>query len=262
MRYVIVVIACKGNAFQLKAGGSLCCFKVKIPSVYNFLLMLGLMLFCCLLFTATKSSDTSMSPLKYLALGDSYTIGEMVPESDRFPVQAATLLRQHGFDVATPRIIATTGWTTDELAVGIETAHITAIYDVVTLLIGVNNQYRGRTVAEYIPEFTRLLQQAIAFAGNRPDHVVVLSIPDWGATPFATGRDRKQIATEIDAYNAANRAVAGELKVSYLDITPFTREAAQDNTLVAPDGLHPSGKDYHRWALALVPLLEKALKQH
>lgn len=201
-----------------------------------------------------------MIPVTFLALGDSYTIGEQVAESGRFPVQAADLLRQQGFTVADPQIIATTGWTTDELEAGIAAAHINKSYDIVTLLIGVNNQYRGRSVAEYTTEFTALLQKAIAFAGNRPSHVVVLSIPDWGVTPYAAGRDREQIAREIDQYNAANKAIAAEYKVSYLDITPFTREATQDPELVAPDGLHPSAKDYSRWAAALVPLLLPALQ--
>lgn len=201
-----------------------------------------------------------MIPVTFLALGDSYTIGEQVAESGRFPVQAAALLRQQGFTVADPQIIATTGWTTDELEAGIAAAHINKSYDIVTLLIGVNNQYRGRSVTEYTTEFTALLQKAIAFAGNRPAHVVVLSIPDWGVTPYAAGRDREQIAREIDQYNAANRAIAQEYKVPYLDITPFTREATQDPELVAPDGLHPSAKDYSRWAAALVPLLLPALQ--
>jgi lysophospholipase L1-like esterase len=218
------------------------------------------MLFCCSFFCSNKISDTSMMPATYLALGDSYTIGEQVAESGRFPVQTTALLREKGFSVADPQIIATTGWTTDELEAGIAAAHLQKSYDIVTLLIGVNNQYRGRSVTEYTLEFTALLQKAIAFAGNRPSHVVVLSIPDWGVTPYAAGRDREQIAREIDQYNAANKAIAREYQVPYLDITPFTREAAQDPELVASDGLHPSAKDYSRWAHALLPLLQQALQ--
>ncbi|MFY0254848.1 SGNH/GDSL hydrolase family protein [Chitinophaga sp. 30R24] len=201
-----------------------------------------------------------MMPITYLALGDSYTIGEQVPDHERFPVQTVALLRQEGYTMADPRIIATTGWTTDELEAGIAAAHIGQTYDIVTLLIGVNNQYRGRSVTEYREEFAALLKKAIAFAGNRPGHVVVLSIPDWGVTPFAADRDQQQISREIDVYNAANKAIAGDMQVPYLYITHFTREAPQDPELVAPDGLHPSGKDYHRWALALAPLLAQALK--
>lgn len=201
-----------------------------------------------------------MIPVTYLALGDSYTIGEQVAYTECFPVQAAALLREQGIAVEDPQIIATTGWTIDELEAGIAAAHIHKTYDIVTLLIGVNNQYRGRSVEEYAAEFTALLQKAIAFAGNNPAHVVVLSIPDWGVTPFAAGRDREQISREIDAYNAANKTIAEEWLVPYLDITHFTREAPQDPELVAADGLHPSGKDYSRWAAALLPLLQQALR--
>ncbi|WP_260607316.1 SGNH/GDSL hydrolase family protein [Chitinophaga polysaccharea] len=201
-----------------------------------------------------------MIPVTYLALGDSYTIGEQVAYSECFPVQAAALLREQGIAVEAPQIIATTGWTTGELEAGITAAHIHKTYDIVTLLIGVNNQYRGRPVEEYATEFTALLQKAIAFAGNNPAHVVVLSIPDWGVTPFAADRNREQISREIDAYNAANKTIAGEWLVPYLDITHFTREAVQDPELVAADGLHPSGKDYSRWAAALLPLLLQALR--
>lgn len=201
-----------------------------------------------------------MIPVTYLALGDSYTIGEQVAYPECFPVQAAALLREQGIAVDPPEIIATTGWTTDELEAGIAAAHIHKTYDIVTLLIGVNNQYRGRSVEEYAGEFTALLQKAIAFAGNNPAHVVVLSIPDWGVTPFAANRNQAQISREIDAYNAANKTIAGEWLVPYLDITHFTREAPQDPELVAADGLHPSGKDYRRWAAALLPLLLQALR--
>lgn len=125
-------------------------------------------------------------------------------------------------------------------------------FDFVTLLIGVNNQYRGRSVENYKPQFEELLRKAIRFAGNKADHVVVLSIPDWGVTPFANGRDKAQIATEIDAYNAANKQIAQQYQVHYIDITPWTREAANDNSLLAADGLHPSGKEYKRWAEKIV----------
>ncbi|PSL42642.1 lysophospholipase L1-like esterase [Chitinophaga niastensis] len=221
--------------------------------------MLGLMLFCCTFFCSNEISDTTMTPISYLALGDSYTIGEQVADKERFPVQVANILRSKGYSVEDPLIIATTGWTTDELEQGIAAAHITKIYDIVTLLIGVNNQYRGRSVKEYEGEFTALLKKAIVFAGNKSSHVVVLSIPDWGVTLFAADRNRAQIAAEIDAYNAANKAIADSMQVPYLDITPFTREAAQDNSLLATDGLHPSGKDYGRWAKALASVLQQAL---
>lgn len=194
----------------------------------------------------------SLKQYTYLALGDSYTIGEMVAPQDNFPNQAAAMLKAAYPGFASPRIIARTGWTTDELEQGITAANadepLSASYDLVSLLIGVNDQYRGRSVENYRSKFEDLLNQAIAYAGNQPGRVVVLSIPDWGVTPFAEGRDKAQIAREIVAYNAANKEIALRYNIHYIDITPWTREAAHDPTLLAPDGLHPSGKEYKRWA--------------
>ncbi|SKA39721.1 Lysophospholipase L1 [Chitinophaga eiseniae] len=201
-----------------------------------------------------------MVPYSFLALGDSYTIGESVAETERFPVQAVQLLRAKSIMMTDPRIVAVTGWTTDELENGIREARITGTFDLVTLLIGVNNQYRGRSLDEYRQQFTGLLRRAIDFAGQRRGHVVVLSIPDWGVTPFAADRDRAAIAREIDAFNAVNKAVAAAEGVHWLDITHYTREAAQDTTLVAADGLHPSGKDYARWAVDLAALSAEILR--
>lgn len=184
----------------------------------------------------------------YLALGDSYTIGEGVAEAENFPHQAVQLLNQAGYTFNKPQIIAKTGWTTDELVNGIQAASPLEHYDIVSLLVGVNNQYRGRSSAEYAGEFEGLLQKAIAFAGNDSYHVFVLSIPDWGVTPYADGRDREKIAHEIDEYNTINKQIAGQYKVHYIDITPGTREAATDHSLLTTDNLHPSGKDYGRWA--------------
>ncbi|WP_462280326.1 SGNH/GDSL hydrolase family protein [Salinivirga cyanobacteriivorans] len=188
-----------------------------------------------------------MQTMKYLALGDSYTIGERVSEQERFPVQLVDTLRAYGLDVNDPEIIATTGWTTDELAAGIEEANITGPYDLVTLLIGVNNQYRGRSVENFREEYVELLEQAIAFAGGHPEKVVVISIPDWGVTPFAEGRDREQIAQEIDAYNAAKMEETMEKGVSFINVTPISRQAAEQPELIAEDGLHPSGAMYKLW---------------
>lgn len=185
---------------------------------------------------------------RFLALGDSYTIGHDVPLSENFPNQAVQILKGQGYEFKPAEIIATTGWATDELQNNINNRSFTPPYDIVTLLIGVNNQYRGRPVDTYKPEFENLLKQAIQFAGGKADHVIVLSIPDWGVTPFAAGRDRDQIAREIDEYNAANKTISENYKVHYIDITPWTREAANDLTLIAPDGLHPSAKEYKRWS--------------
>ncbi len=188
----------------------------------------------------------------YLALGDSYTIGESLPVTENFPNQLVSSMLNNAIAFKPARIIAKTGWTTDELETGIVNANIIdplrPSYDFVSLLIGVNNQYRGRPVDNYKQEFEELLKKAIRYAGDRAERVVVLSIPDWGVTPFANGRDRAQIALEIDAYNAANKEIALRYNVHYINITPWTREAATDLTLIAADGLHPSGKEYQRWA--------------
>ena len=205
-------------------------------------------------------TDSAKATYSYLALGDSYTIGESVPIQDNFPNQTVQLLRNAGLDFKPAEIVAKTGWTTDELQNKINTYTFTPPYSIVTLLIGVNNQYRGRSVENYKPEFESLLKQAIQFADGKADHVIVLSIPDWGATPFASGRDREQIAKEIDAYNAANKMISEQYKVHYIDITPWTREAAIDPSLVAGDGLHPSAKEYKRWSEKLADKI-KALVQ-
>lgn len=187
------------------------------------------------------------SNTRYLALGDSYTIGESVPANERFPVVLAKTLK-----LGEPEIIAKTGWTTDELNAAIDAASPQGPYDLVTLLIGVNNQYRGRDAEQYRGEFAALLQRAIGFAGGDVKKVVVVSIPDWGVTPFAEGRDRAKIASEIDRYNAVNREEADRAGVLYVDITPISRQ--NDPSLVAADGLHPSGKQYLQWVKTVVAL--------
>jgi lysophospholipase L1-like esterase len=202
----------------------------------------------------------SQKKYSYLALGDSYTIGESVSAKENFPNQTVQLLRKAGFDFNEPEIVAKTGWTTDELQDAINKHTFQSSYDFVTLLIGVNNQYRGRTVEDYHPQFEFLLKQAIRFAGNDTSHVVVLSIPDWGVTPYAEGRDRKKIASAIDVYNAANKAIAEKYKVSYINITPGSREAAIDPSLLTNDGLHPSGKEYAKWAEKLSAVIKEKLK--
>ena len=195
----------------------------------------------------------------YLALGDSYTIGQSVLSSENFPSQTVQLLNQQNYNFKSPEILATTGWTTDELQNNINNHLFTPPYDFVSLLIGVNNQYRGRSVENYKPEFGSLLKQAIQFAGGNANRVIVLSIPDWGVTPFANGRDRAQIAREIDDYNAANRYISGIYKVHYIDITPGSKEAATDLSLVAGDGLHPSAKEYTRWAQKVFATIKQQL---
>lgn len=196
----------------------------------------------------------------YLALGDSYTIGEQVPLHENFPYQATELLRERKIEVADPVIIAKTGWTTDELAMAIREEGIKETFSFVTLLIGVNNQYRGRELNNYKQEFAQLLDQGIVFANGHTQNVFVLSIPDWGVTPFAHDRDRAKIALEIDAYNKENRALTELHKCNYLSITASTRENGTNTEFLAEDGLHPSGKEYKVWARQLAPMIEKVLK--
>jgi len=189
----------------------------------------------------------------YLALGDSYTIGEGVPLYESFPYQTVQILRKAGHSFAAPEIIAKTGWTTDELLEGIEQMHLLKYYDFATLLVGVNNQYRGRDLEEYASQFEELLQRAWQLTPN----IIVLSIPDWGATPFAADRNRKQIAAEIDAFNRMNEELASKYKAYYIDITPSTRNP--NETLLAADKLHPSGKEYYRWAQEVAAIINKKL---
>ena len=198
-------------------------------------------------------------PLDYLALGDSYTIGESVPEAGRWPVQLAAALRESGLAVADPRIIATTGWTTDELSTAMDAAEPLGRWDFVSLLVGVNNQYRGRDLANYSEEFAALLERAIGLAGDRPDRVLVLSIPDWGTTPFgqASGRDTALIASQLDAYNAAARAACEARGVAFVDITPASRAA---DAGVADDGLHPSALAYADWTALALPTAQHLLQ--
>jgi lysophospholipase L1-like esterase len=189
---------------------------------------------------------------RYLALGDSYTIGESVQPEERFPSQLTARLRQLGLNMDDPEVLARTGWTTDELWEGIDSKEPVGVFDLVTLLIGVNDQYRGREAEAYRPQFVRLLQRAIGFANNRPAHVIVVSIPDWGVTPFA--ENRKNVGPEIDRFNAVNRAETLAHGARYVDITPMSREALYDAELLANDGLHPSGKMYAQWAEQLLPV--------
>jgi lysophospholipase L1-like esterase len=221
-------------------------------------IMPGLFLLVIFILAMKKPVQDNPSPVKgytYLALGDSYTIGEQVESKENFPNQVTIMLKEKGIVFGMPEIIAQTGWTTDELQTAIKRSALRNPYDLVTLLIGVNNEYRGRKVDDYIPEFESLLKQAIQFAGNNTDHVIVLSIPDWGVTPFATGRDRKQIAREIDEYNSANELLSKKYKVHYINITQSTREAATDASLLTSDGLHPSGKEYKKWAVKIADLV-------
>jgi lysophospholipase L1-like esterase len=198
---------------------------------------------------------------RYLALGDSYTIGEGVADADRWPVQLAHALRAQGVALDDPQIIATTGWTTDELAAGIAEAAPQGPFALVSLLVGVNNQYRGRALGEYRVQFCQLLEQAIDFAGADAGRVLVLSIPDWGVTRFAAGqqRDTQQIADEIDRFNAVASEVCRARGVGFVDITPVSREHGADARMLADDGLHPSAAMYAHWTARALPVARQAL---
>ena len=197
--------------------------------------------------------------VRLLALGDSYTIGEGVATEDRWPMQLAALLRTHGLHVAEPKIIARTGWTTDELAAAIANTDVKERHDLVTVQIGVNNQFRGRSVDEYRAQFGALLARAIGLAGGRAGHVIVVSIPDWGQTPFAARRNRGRIGLDIDAFNAVNRDEAARSGSRYVDITTISRRAADEADLVVADKLHPSARMYAEWVRAIAPTAIAAL---
>jgi lysophospholipase L1-like esterase len=193
--------------------------------------------------------------MKILSLGDSYTIGEGVPYLQSFPHQIANSLAKKNHQVDALTILATTGFTTDELIGPMETQIKKYDYDWVTLLIGVNNQYRDRSVAEFDIHFQYLINRAIHFASGNPANVIVLSIPDWGLTPFNTERDKAAISSDIDAYNAVKKKYAQQLGAHYIDITESTRTNATDADFLAMDGLHPSGKEYAIWAEQCVSII-------
>lgn len=201
------------------------------------------------------------TPLTYLALGDSYTIGEAVGLQENYPYQTVALLRQQGIAVAAPEIVATTGWTTDELVASIREHLFLHQYDFVSLLIGVNNQYRGRPLDEYKKDFAALLQQAIHFAGNKKEHVVVLSIPDYGATPVGQKLQPEKITIELDTFNKAAEEICSKENVVFIDITTASREACNDTTLVASDGLHPAAKEYRKWAVKVAEWVTALLQK-
>lgn len=209
--------------------------------------------------TTSPPPKLPTAPGSYLALGDSYTIGEGVSSAERWPVQLAELVRKQHPTLLDPEIIARTGWTTAELAEAIKSTQLSKTYDLVSLQIGVNNQYRGQTVARYRTEFQELLRTAVKLAGNRASRVVVLSIPDWGQSPFAAGRDRARIGFEIDQFNAVASQECSSLGISFVDITPLTRAAANDDTQFTSDGLHYSGPQMGQWAQQSLPVVEAAL---
>jgi lysophospholipase L1-like esterase len=209
----------------------------------------------------SMSSAAAEPSVRFLALGDSYTIGEGVAAAERWPDQLAAALKARDVSIDAPEIVARTGWTTDELAAAMNAHTFHPPYALVTLLIGVNNQYRGRDLGNYRSEFRSLLERAIVLAGANPAHVVVVSIPDWGATRFGheSGRDRTVIARELDAYNAANAEIARMLHVGYADVTAASRDGGEHRDMLVGDGLHPSAAMYRRWVESILPAARTAL---
>jgi lysophospholipase L1-like esterase len=201
------------------------------------------------LLTAFAMSQTKQK--KFLALGDSYTIGESVAENERWPVLLCKALDAKGLNFAEPKIIATTGWRTDDLKRAIDAEKLSKNYDLVSLLIGVNNQYQGRSSSAYAPEFEELLEMAIEFAGGDQSKVIVISIPDYGFTPYGKENQAK-ISAELDEFNAINRSISDKYHVQYFNITDISRRGLGDPSLIATDGLHPSGKMYEEWVRLII----------
>ena len=195
----------------------------------------------------------------YLALGDSYTIGEQVSISQSFPYQSVQLLRKAGFYFYAPEIIANTGWAADELKLAMDDSILLSAYDFVSLLIGVNNQYRGRSVEEFRIHFRVVLELAIQRAGGIAKNVIVISIPDWGVTPFAMDKSPEKIRLEIDTYNFICQAEAEHYQTHFIDITTSQRADGHSADFLAPDKLHPSGKEYQKWAEKLVKVITDTL---
>lgn len=217
--------------------------KMKSLKSCGLLLSLGI---SQLLYGQTRS--TPENAFTYLALGDSYTIGESVHDDERYPVQLTEELRSRGMVMLDPMVIATTGWTTLDLKSAIEQAGLERrTFDLVSLLIGVNDQYQGKIFEEYGPNFRVLLESAIALAGGNPQKVFVISIPDYAYTPFGQKKDPQKISRELDEYNRINRSLAEEYNITYFDITPISRRGLDIPELVADDGLHPSGMMYSQW---------------
>jgi len=206
---------------------------------------------------ALAAGATNAAP-RFLALGDSYTIGEGVAPNENWPHQLAAALH-----LDAPEIVARTGWTTDELSAAMDAHAFHPPYDLVTLLIGVNNQYRGRDPENYRVEFRTLLERAIALAGGDARRVLVVSIPDWGVTRFGaqSGRGLAQIAREIDAFNAAASDISAALHARYLDITAISRDRGGDADMLVADGLHPSAAMYRRWTAVIAAQAQKALRR-
>lgn len=214
-----------------------------------------LFLFCCLTISCTQKNSIS-----YLALGDSYTIGEAVSENQRWPVQLTKKLNETGIKVDDPLIIAKTGWTTNELQNAISEKNPETDYDLVSLLIGVNNQYRGYPIDQYKIEFKELLLQAVTFANGDTSKVFVVSIPNYGVTPFGIEKGEEKIRQQLLVYDAIADSISSELNIPFVNITPVSEKAKEDPSYIASDQLHPSGKQYKEWVDLILPEVKLILE--
>jgi lysophospholipase L1-like esterase len=219
---------------------------------------LFLITFLLCFFTISCAQNNGIS---YLALGDSYTIGESVPEDERWPVILSNELSESGIEVNDPLIIAKTGWTTNELQEAIAEKNPKTDYDLVSLLIGVNNQYRGYPIDQYKKEFKELLLQAVAFADGDSSKVFVVSIPNYGVTPFGIEKGEEKIRQELLVYDAIADSISSEMNIPFVNITPVSEKAKEDSTYIASDQLHPSGKQYKEWVDLILPEVKIVLKK-
>jgi acyl-CoA thioesterase-1 len=227
---------------------------------YRFLIILSLLHMSSACKSTATSSKHQSTGLKYLALGDSYTIGQSVGASDTYPQQLVNALNEAGAHFEKPRIIAQTGWTTADLQRAMDHADLNdAQFDLVSLLIGVNNEFQGKSLAAYETEFTTLLQRAIRLAHNDPRKVFVLSIPDYGFTPFGE-EQRSYVSPRIDQFNAAAARITESLHVAWFDITPVSRTGLDQPELGARDGLHPSAQMYAQWVAQILPEVRKIVR--
>jgi len=212
-------------------------------------------LFLCAVVLLFNSGCKTQSAVLYLALGDSYTIGESVDQNQRWPVQLVEALQDSGIQISGSRIIAKTGWTTLDLKEAIADADLNPPYKLVSLLIGVNDQYDGLDFTKYPGRFEFLVKKSIELTGGNPDHVLVVSIPDYSVTPFGQKKNPDKIERELAEYNATNKAITDRLGAYYVNITPGSKKALNDRSLIAGDGLHPSGKMYTQWVEQIMPVL-------
>lgn len=225
----------------------------------TFFLLLMVLLLACDRQELSVDSPPVATGINYLALGDSYTIGQSVDIEECYPLQLQSKLESEGVLWDSTTIIAQTGWRTDQLQAAVEAADLLAQYDLVSLLIGVNNQFQGGDIISYENGFRKLLERAIALAGDDPNHVFVVSIPDYAFTPFGqNSASPEQTSMDIDLFNKSNKIIAENYGVSYFDSTPISREGLDHPALVASDGLHPSGLMYAEWVeLIWEAILEK-----